>query len=119
LGVPVQLEMDSADADCTHALAFDHDGQAIGTARLLPDGRIGRLAVRQANRGQGVGSALLLALLEQAARDGLPRVYLHAQRQACAFYARHGFQPEGPEFLEAGIAHQTMVLSLELGALGS
>lgn len=111
-GVPAHLELDDADSDCTHVLAFDRDGQAIATARLMPDGRIGRMAVRQAWRGQGVGSALLHALLEQAARQGMARVYLHAQHQACGFYARHGFIQDGAGYLEAGIPHQTMVLEL-------
>lgn len=111
-GVPVHLEMDSADPHCTHAVAFDRDGQAIGTARLLPDGRIGRMAVLKIWRGQGVGGALLQALLDQAVRSGLTRVYLHAQQQACEFYARHGFQFQGEEYLEAGIPHHTMVLEL-------
>ena len=111
-GVPAHLELDGADADCTHVLAFDRDGQAIATARLMPDGRIGRMAVRHAWRRQGVGSALLHALLEQAARQGLARVYLHAQRQACDFYARQGFAQDGAEYLEAGIPHQTMVRQL-------
>jgi len=117
-GVPPQLEIDSADTDCTHAIAFDRDGEAIGTARLMPDGRIGRMAVRQAQRGQGVGSALLQALLEHAAHLGLSRVYLHAQRQACAFYVRHGFNSTGQEYLEAGIPHQTMALELPDAPIG-
>ena len=111
-GVPSHIEMDSADPDCTHAIAFDRDGHAIGTARLMPDGRIGRMAVLQNRRGQGVGGALLQALLEHATRLGLSRVYLHAQCQACGFYVRHGFRSEGQEYLEADIPHQTMVLEL-------
>ncbi len=117
-GVPAHLEIDGTDTDCTHVLAFDRDGQAIATARLMPDGRIGRMAVRQAWRGQGVGSALLHALLEQATHQGMARVYLHSQRQACGFYARHGFVEEGDEYLEAGIPHQTMVLELPDAPVG-
>ncbi len=117
-GVPAHLELDGADADCTHVLAFDRDGQAIATARLMPDGRIGRMAVRRAWRGHGVGSALLHALLEQAARQGMARVYLHALRQACGFYARHGFVTDGDAYLEAGLTHQTMVLELPDVPLG-
>ncbi len=111
-GVPAHMELDGADVDCTHVLAFDRDGQAIATARLMPDGRIGRLAVRPAWRGQGIGSALLHALLEQAGHQGMARVYLHAQRQTCGFYARRGFIQAGAEYLEAGIPHQTMTLEL-------
>ena len=38
-----------------HAIAYDAEGKAIGTGRLLPDGHIGRMAVLQAARGTGVG----------------------------------------------------------------
>lgn len=111
-GVPATREIDGADPACLHALAFDRDGHAIGTARLMPDGRIGRMAVRAANRGQGVGSAMLQALVDQATARGMQRVYLHAQSRASAFYARHGFVTTGAEFTEAGISHRAMTLEL-------
>lgn len=111
-GVPATLEIDGLDSACLHALAFARDGQAIGTARLMPDGRIGRMAVRAAFRHQGIGSALLQVLIEHAIARGTPRVYLHAQSQARAFYARHGFVVTGAEFSEAAIPHCTMTLNL-------
>ena len=37
---------------------------------------------------------------------------LHAQTHASGFYRRFGFVEEGPEFMEAGIPHRTMVRSL-------
>ena len=43
--VPEDLEWDGLDDACTHALAESDDGRAIGTGRLLDDGRIGRLGV--------------------------------------------------------------------------
>src|SRR2546427_6049891 len=43
--VPRELELDEWDERSDHAVARDSKGQAIGTARLLPDGRIGRMAV--------------------------------------------------------------------------
>ena len=36
------------------------------------------------------------------------REILNAQIQALPFYLRHGFQPEGEEFLDAGIPHRRM-----------
>lgn len=41
--VPVELEWDEFDVAGTHALALNSEGQPIGTARLLPDGHIGRM----------------------------------------------------------------------------
>lgn len=110
--VPRDLEMDEQDAVSRHVVARDAAGGAIGTGRLLPDGHIGRMAVLADWRGKGVGRALLERLLEEAARQNLRHLALHAQTKACGFYRRFGFVEEGPEFVEAGIPHRVMVRSL-------
>lgn len=106
--VPAELEMDSMDAVCLHAVAYDADGKPVGTGRLLPDGHIGRMAVRKPGRGSGIGGALLQALMAQAKQRGDQLVALSAQTHAAPFYERHGFQIDGEEFFEAGIAHINM-----------
>lgn len=106
--VPLELEWDELDPVCTHLLARDADGAPIGTGRLTPERKIGRMAVLPAWRGRGVGDALLLALVEEAKRQHWPEVTLHAQVSALGFYAKHGFVPVGARFMEAGIEHQTM-----------
>jgi predicted GNAT family N-acyltransferase len=106
--VPPEIEMDDMDAVCLHALAYDGAGQLLGTGRLLPDGHIGRMAVRKSARGSGVGGALLEGLMEKARGRGDAGVVLNAQTHAAPFYARHGFVQEGGEFEEAGIAHVQM-----------
>ncbi|MYM71998.1 MULTISPECIES: GNAT family N-acetyltransferase [Duganella] len=107
-GVPAELEMDSMDALCLHAVAYEADGTPVGTGRLLPDGHIGRMAVRKSARGSGVGGELLQALMVQAKARGDLLVALSAQTHAAPFYQRHGFAIEGEEFYEAGIAHINM-----------
>lgn len=107
-GVPLELEWDPFDAQAVHLLARNLDGQPIGTARILPNGQIGRMAVLAPWRGRGVGTALLREALTIATAPGLPRPFLNAQSSAVNFYRRHGFHPEGDEFLEAGITHQRM-----------
>jgi predicted GNAT family N-acyltransferase len=85
------------------------DGQkAVGTGRLLPDGHIGRMAVLAAFRGKGIGGALLEALMKAAQARGDREVMLSAQVGALPFYRAHGFEPEGEEYMEAGIRHQAM-----------
>lgn len=106
--VPAGLEIDDLDPLSHHVVALDADGHAIGTGRLTPQRRIGRMAVLSGWRGHGVGEALLRALVAEAARRGWDEVSLHAQVHARDFYARNGFLPEGAEFEEAGIVHQTM-----------
>ena len=111
-GVPRELEWDDWDARSEHAVAVDEEGGAIGTGRLLPDGHIGRMAVLARWRGRGVGSALLDALLERAKARRMPSVRLNAQTHAAGFYRRFGFAADGAEFVEAGIPHVEMTLTL-------
>lgn len=106
--VPLEEELDPMDGQCLHAIAYDGTGWAIGTGRLLPDGHIGRMAVRRAGRGSGVGSQLLAALIEAARQRGDAEVVLAAQLHARPFYARHGFVEEGDTFMDAGIPHRLM-----------
>src|SRR5690606_11192061 len=111
-GVPAELERDALDPVSAHVLARTADGTPVGTARLTPDRRIGRMAVLEAYRGRGIGEALLEALVAHARARGWPEVSLHAQLHALPFYARAGFVPCGPVFSEAGIDHQLMVRRL-------
>lgn len=111
-GVPEELEQDAFDPVCRHVLARDRQGDPIGVGRLSPDGRLGRLAVLRPWRGRGVGAALTRWLVEQARRQGLAEVTLHAQLQALDFYAALGFQAVGEPFIEAGIPHRLMLLPL-------
>lgn len=110
--VPAELEMDDKDAHCVHAMALDEAGKVIGTGRLLPQSagiaRIGRMAVAGAWRGQGVGAALLHALMTAAKSRGDHMVELHAQLHAAPFYDRQGFERIGEVYEEAGIPHITM-----------
>lgn len=106
--VPVELEMDANDEHCIHAIAYNEHGQPLGTGRLLPDGHIGRMAVQADYRSLGVGSMLLRALIDEARVRQYMEVVLSAQLHAQAFYARHGFVPEGPVYMDAGIEHITM-----------
>jgi predicted GNAT family N-acyltransferase len=110
--VPRELEWDDWDARSMHALALDASGQAIGTARLLPDGHLGRMAVLAEWRGKGVGTALARVLIEQARQLGRTEVVLNAQTHAAGFYRGLGFIERGPIFEEAGIPHQEMRLAL-------
>jgi predicted GNAT family N-acyltransferase len=110
--VPPGIELDEMDEKSLHALAFDEAGRPIGTGRLLPDGRIGRMAVVKEWRRRGVGADLLEALVEEARRRGFREVKLSAQLQAAEFYRVHGFVAEGKVYEEAGILHQAMRRSL-------
>lgn len=110
--VPAELEMDEMDPVCVHAVAYDDAGTPVATGRLLPDGHIGRMAVRKSGRGQGVGGAVLQALMATARQRGDREVMLNAQTHAATFYGSHGFAQEGEEFMDAGIPHIHMRAAL-------
>ncbi len=106
--VPLELEFDSIDPLCVHALALQSGAAAVGTARLLLDGHIGRVAVTREARGQGVGGLLLLRLIAAARERGHREVELFSQVRAQRFYERYGFVVVGPHFDDVGIPHVPM-----------
>jgi predicted GNAT family N-acyltransferase len=110
--VPKELEWDGQDANCTQFLA-SVDARTVATARLTPQGQIGRMAVLAEYRGQHVGSKLLAAVIDHAKRSGHQQVFLHAQVNVIPFYERYGFITEGDIFMDAGIEHRTMRLALD------
>jgi len=111
--VPLEEEWDALDPQCRHVIARDGEHRPIGTGRLTPEHKIGRMAVLKQWRGKGVGEALLRALIDQARSDGLREVTLNSQVDAIGFYEKFGFLPYGERFEEAGIQHQAMRLELE------
>ncbi len=107
--VPEDLEWDGLDEDAIHAIAYDPDGHAIATGRLLADGHIGRMAVLPEWRHKGVGSTIL-ELLGQYSLERLGcKPWLDAQIQAVGFYRKHGYEEQGEAFIDAGIPHRHMV----------
>ena len=110
--VPWDEEWDGHDEASWHWIATDSSDLPIGTARLLPDGQIGRMAVLSQHRKHGVGAALLERTVEKARGLGFEQVYLNAQTHALGFYERSGFQAEGDEFMEADIPHIRMTQNL-------
>lgn len=111
--IPESDEWDDIDPIARHVLAVTEKRDAVGTGRLEPTGKIGRVAVLPQYRGTGVGSLLMTHLVNQATESGFTRVYLHAQVAAQGFYERLGFRAEGPTFDEVGIPHVRMSLGIE------
>jgi predicted GNAT family N-acyltransferase len=109
-------EWDDLDPGVTHVLAWSQTDptkrELVGTGRLEPTGKIGRVAVMQRFRGTGAGLAIMRRLVQLAAERGFAEVYLNAQEYACGFYERLGFRAEGPVFDEVGIPHRRMRLRI-------
>ena len=97
------------DPETRHVVLENDDGVVLGCARVLDDGqewRIGRVALHRTVRGQGWADRLMQAALQVCPdRD----VVLDAQAPLARWYAGHGFEVDGQEFLEDGIPHLPMV----------
>ncbi|MCZ8153258.1 MAG: GNAT family N-acetyltransferase [Rhodobacteraceae bacterium] len=113
-GVPEADEIDDKDDTALHLLATE-DGTPVGSARLLllgDTGKIGRVCVLKSHRGTGLGAALIRAALTELRTQGVTTAKLGSQTHAIGFYERLGFTPTGPEYLDAGIPHRDMMLTL-------
>lgn len=110
--IPEKDEWDDEDAGSVHVLAL-LNRDPVGTGRLNRAGKIGRIAVIAGHRGRGIGTQILLRLLQEARRLGIREPHLHAQVQAVPFYGKLGFACRGDAFDEAGIPHVRMSLVLE------
>jgi predicted GNAT family N-acyltransferase len=98
------------------------DGEAVVSACLVlprpyprrphePDAwQLRGMATAQAYRNRGLGAQLLAAVFDHLNSLSAHIVWCEARTSAMAFYARHGFQVDGPEFLheETGIPHYHM-----------
>ncbi|MDB9529391.1 GNAT family N-acetyltransferase [Oscillatoria sp. CS-180] len=105
--IPAAIEKDSDDLLSQHVLACC-GRQVVGTGRLTPKGRIGRVAVSRPIRRRGVGFSIMQKLLEVAQQDNHQAVVLAAQYHAIKFYEKLGFRREGDAFTEVGIMHVMM-----------
>ncbi|MCA9575723.1 MAG: GNAT family N-acetyltransferase [Myxococcales bacterium] len=112
-GVPEDMEIDDEETSATHYLALDAaSGEALGCARLTLAHKVTRLCVVKAARHRGVGTLLLQRTIDDARARGWSELHLHAQTYAAGLYEKAGFVASGEEFMEAGIPHQRMDLSL-------
>lgn len=113
-GVDRAIEIDEHDPGAAHLAALD-DGRVVGTLRLVrvaAKGKIGRVAVARTHRRKGVGAAMMHWAIEQARAMGLTKVVLSGQMDSGPFYESLGFVGTGEIYMEAGIPHRWMVLTL-------
>ncbi len=114
-GVDPALEVDGLDDEATQVVALDESG-IVATCRLrYPDPgacKLERMVVDARNRKLGVGGRLLDWAEEEARAEGARTMVLNSQLRAQAFYASHGYEPEGETFLDADIEHIRMTKAL-------
>ncbi|HAO54001.1 MAG TPA: hypothetical protein DCR03_00220 [Gammaproteobacteria bacterium] len=129
--VPEDEEIDDLDSleaissnRVIHLIAYAGE-EVFGTARLfLPSTtdirtvtaetlHVGRVAVKQTGRRLGLGSLLMNKCHEIAREIGHKQITLSAQIQAMPFYRELGYKERGPLYLDAGIQHQDMDITLD------
>jgi ElaA protein len=105
----VYADLDGRDDEPgTRHLWFTRDGEMRAYVRVLDDGdvqRIGRVVTAKSARGAGLAGRLIDEALTVI---GNRTSVLDAQSYLVKFYARYGFEPSGPEFIEDGIPHTPM-----------
>ena len=109
--IPEEHEWDEQDPVSEHFLLLLNERPAA-TARLTPDGKLGRFAVLTKLRGKKLGTRLMQRILDHAKRQGLKKLQLNAQLEVVNFYLKQGFKVCGEEYLEVGIPHLPMEMSL-------
>jgi predicted GNAT family N-acyltransferase len=110
-GIPREEEIDEFDDLAVHCVGYGDDGVPVAAGRLVVMdgyGKIGRMAVLQAHRGAGIGTALLDLLEREGAARGLRLFKLSAQLSARGFYDRAGYEADGAVYDEVGIPHIAM-----------
>lgn len=117
----VQFDDDAPDA--RSFAAFDETGAIVGTGCVsrrptpyAPDRtgwQLRGMAVAPGQRGQGIGSAVLDAILDHARAEGGGVVWCNARTPAQGVYARAGFTPRGDVF-EQDVIGPHIVMTLEV-----
>lgn len=74
----------------------EQSGHIVGYADLQDDGLIDHFFVAGPHAGQGVGTALMHHILQQARERGLHSVHAYVSLTAQAFFAKQGFRVVAP-----------------------
>lgn len=105
-------DIDDIDLVSSHVCIWDQD-QLIAVARTYEDkefGHIGRVLSKY--RGSGLGKMLMKASIDFAKKEYKKDINIEAQAYAKGFYEEFGFVQTSEEFLDVGIPHIKMKLSL-------
>lgn len=118
---PHQLILDvqyAQDPVGTHFAAFDADGAIVGVATMLPEmpstesdptWRLRGMAVDDGAQRQGVGRALLYAILDFVSNVDHGGIWCAARLRAVGFYEKFDFASVGEPYIERGLgAHVRM-----------
>ena len=113
--VPVEEELDGKDAESSHYLLLVDD-QPAGVARVRCVDyyfKIERVGILDEYQGKGLGRDIMRFILSDLkALETLNQVKLSSQTHAIPFYEKLGFSVCSDEYMDAGIRHKDMQLSI-------
>lgn len=113
------LDADGIDKECLHVCLRKSKNQLLAYARIIPPGlmypeacALGRVCVHEEYRQNGLGNQLMVAAIETCRSRWSTDIKISAQEYTLEFYKNLGFEVCGPAFLEDGIPHVPMLMSL-------
>lgn len=111
----IYQDMDGSDHEAVHVLGAC-DGQLVAYARCFAAGvkfaeaSIGRVIIRQALRGSGLGHELMRRAIACVVEQwGEQPIRIGAQARLEKFYLQHGFVTAGSPYIEDDIPHVEML----------
>ncbi|GIU53898.1 GNAT family N-acetyltransferase [Shewanella sp. KT0246] len=115
-------ELDNKDRlpGAKHLLGLNPQGELIAYTRILPAGvsypeaSIGRVIIAESGRGKGIAHALMQRSID-VVKDLWPQenIQIGAQQHLNQFYQQQGFINNSEMYLEDGIPHIDMLLTLQ------
>ena len=110
--IPWRWEFDIHDENAVHLIVMNSK-EIIGTGRFYCDKysgdyKLGRMAIVETYRNQGIGSKMLIKIEEIARNKKVPKIILEAQSDKLDFYFKHGYKVYGDKYLMDGIFHNKM-----------
>jgi len=113
-------EVDEKDKVAFHLFGKNKLGEIVAVTRVLPKGvsyneiSIGRVAVKQSERGKGIANELLkqsFAFIEK--QFGKQNIRISAQQYLKKYYQKHDFKQVGKMYLEDNIPHLEMLFEVK------
>ena len=114
----VYQDLDNKDQNATH-LYYKEKSEIVAYTRIFKAGDyyknpcIGRVVVSKKNRGKDLGKKIMIDSIEYIKQNIKgKKIELSAQKYLDKFYKDLGFYKIGEDYLEDGIPHQRMILSI-------
>lgn len=95
-GKPKGSEKDDLENTSTHALMLDENNNAVAVCRLNSTdnkqiGQVRFMGVSSTAQGKGYGAKIMDYIEQEAKKQGMNKIILHARENALEFYKRCGY----------------------------